>query len=389
MKPVHILQLIDGLNVGGAEVLLRDLSAGLLKRGYRVSVAYSTPGPLAEELASTNLKLTRLSRLARIDPLLLAGMFRLMRSDPPLVVHTHLFKSDFHGRLAARLAGVPVVVSTLHNADIWARRKPLGALYGATARFADRLIAVSDEVRDFHIVNTGVPAEKLTVIENGVDVNRFTGLQTAGERIRAEFGISTDAILFGIVGRLKPQKDHVTFLNSAAEVLRQIPGARFLVVGDGPLRADLEKLASELGLQQALIFCGLRSDIPAVLAALDVLVFSSQWEGLPVTLLEGMAAGKAVAATAVDGIRGEVLPDETALLVAPGDSSALAAACCKLASDKALRDRLGQAGFDRVSASYSLEAMIDRTARLYNELLCARGLGDGIPAIPAQFGVVP
>src|SRR5512145_2696842 len=362
MTPVHVLHLIDGLNVGGAEILLRDLTAGLVQRGYRVSVGYSTPGPLADELAANGLPLTRLPRMARIDPSLLFGMLRLMRSDPPQVVHTHLFKSDFHGRWAARLAGVPVVVSTLHNADLWAQRWPLGALYGATARFADKLIAVSAEVRQYQIEKTGIPAEKVTVIENGVDVRRFDGLQAAGQKVRAEFGFSPEAVVFGIIARLKPQKDHATFLNVAAEVLRLIPSARFLVVGDGPLRAELERLAGELGLFPALVFTGLRNDIPAVLAALDVLVFSSKWEGLPVTLLEGMAASKPVIATAVDGINGVALPNETALLVPPGNFPALIAACLTLAADPGLRLRLGRAGFERVSTRYSLEAMIDQTA---------------------------
>jgi glycosyltransferase involved in cell wall biosynthesis len=377
--PIHILHLIDGLNVGGAEVLLRDLTAGLTERGYRVSVGYSTPGPLVEALTANGLKLTRLPRLARIDPTLLLGMWQLMRSDPPQIVHTHLFKSDFHGRLAARLAGVPVVVSTLHNADVWARRWPLGALYGATARFADRLIAVSEEVRAYHLAQTGLPAEKVQVIENGVDLRRFYRQQAAGEKIRAELGISSTSILFGVIGRLKPQKDHLTFLQAAAEILRRLPSARFLVVGEGPLRAELEQRAAELGLLPALIFTGLRLDLPAVLAALDLLVISSRWEGLPVTLLEAMAAEKPVVATAVDGIRGVAVPEVTALLVPPAEPAALAEACLRLSADLELRNRLGWAGRERVMARYSLEAMIERTVSLYNDLLRQRGLGENLP----------
>jgi glycosyltransferase involved in cell wall biosynthesis len=395
MKPVHILHLIDGLNVGGAEVLLRDLTEGLAIRGYRVSIGYSTPGPLADELAATGLHLTRLPRLARIDPFLLFGMLWLMRSDPPQVVHTHLFKSDFHGRLAARMAGVPVVVSTLHNADIWAQRQLLGALYGFTARFADKLIAVSDEVREYHIAKTGIPAEKVEVIENGVDVRRFGGMesianvgrsQPKGWKVRSEFGVSQDAILFGIIGRLKPQKDHVNFLKAAAEILYRFPSARFLVVGDGPLRAELLKLADELRLFPALMFIGQRSDIPEVLAALDVLVLSSRWEGLPVTLLEGMAASKPVVATAVDGINGVAVPDSTALLVPPDNHLALADACLRLCTDPDLRARMGRAGFERVSTRYSLSMMIDKTAGLYNSLLRARGLGEMIPKSSTGVG---
>ena len=385
MSGIHVLHLIDGLNLGDAEVLLRDLTVGLVQRGYRVSVGFSTPGPLVNILSESGIPLTRLPRLSRVDPILFSGMFRLIRRDPPQVVHTHLFKSDFHGRLAARLAGVPVVVSTLHNADAWAKSRLLGSLYGQTARFADKLIAVSDEVRDYHIAHSGIPSGKIDVIENGVDVKKFTGKQDAGKRVRAEFGIAQDAILFGIIGRLKPQKDHVTFLNAAAEISKLSPGARFLVVGDGPLRPELESLASQLGLLPALIFAGVRDDIPGVLAALDVLVFSSRWEGLPVTLLEGMAASKPIVATAVDGING--VAEKCALLVPAGDSLALANACQKLALDQNLRACLGNAGFERVAKNYSLDLMIEKTIGIYNQLLGDRGMGGSLPSVRLSSGV--
>lgn len=386
MTDIHVLQLIDGLNYGGAEVLLRDLTLGLIQRGYRVTVGFSTPGPLVDVLLQSGIQLTRLPRIGRIDPFLLSGMLRLMRKDPPQVVHTHLFKSDFHGRLAARFAGVPVVVSTLHNADAWARRWPFGMLYGQTARFADHVIAVSSEVKDYHVAHSGIPAGKIDIIDNGVDVRKYRGLQDAGKKVRAEFGFSDDAILFGIIARLKPQKDHVTFLNAAAEILKDLPGARFLVVGEGPLLAELEGLADQLGLRPALIFAGLRNDIPEILAALDVLVFSSRWEGLPVSLLEGMAASKPIAATAVDGIKG--VADSCALLVPPGEPHALAAACKKLALDADLRSSLGQAGFERVANYYSLDAMIEKIAGIYNRLLRERGLGEHIPTTTISSGAL-
>jgi glycosyltransferase involved in cell wall biosynthesis len=290
-----------------------------------------------------------------------------------------LFKSDFHGRLAARFAGVPVVVSTLHNNDSWAKNWLLGHIYGATARFADRLIAVSPEVREYHLNKTGVPASKIMVIENGVDVTAFAGHENGAKDIRTEFGIAPTAPLFGIIGRLKPQKDLPTFLLAAVEILRQQNDARFLVVGDGPLQVELEAQAKELGLFPALIFTGMRKDIPTIMKALDVLVLSSLWEGLPVILLEAMAAARPVVATGVDGIRSVVLADESALLVDTSSPSALAQACLKLARDPDLREKMGNAGFKRVADFYSLDAMIDRISNLYIELLRDRGLGEFVP----------
>jgi glycosyltransferase involved in cell wall biosynthesis len=374
MNNIHILHLIDGLTFGGAETLLRDLAAGLEKRGYRITVGYSTPGPFVQELENKGLVLKRIPRIGLVDPFFMLRMVRLMRSDPPQIVHTHLFKSDFHGRLAARLAGVPVVVSTLHNNDSWANYWLPGHLYGATAHWADRLIAVSSEVKTYHQNKTGVSLEKMLVIENGVDVSAFADREVEAKNIRNEFGIASEAPLLGIIGRLKPQKDLPTFLLAAKEILCEQPDARFLVVGDGPLRVELEEQAEKLGLFPALIFTGMRKDIPAILASLNILVISSLWEGLPVILLEGMAAARPAVSTAVDGILGVAIQNETAILTAPGVPSELAQSCLELIRNPQLAQRMGRAGYERAVSQYSLSAMIDRISALYVELLLAKGI---------------
>jgi glycosyltransferase involved in cell wall biosynthesis len=192
--------------------------------------------------------------------------------------------------------------------------------------------------------------------------------------------LDQSAPVLGIVGRLTPPKDHVTFLKAAALIWRKVPKARFLIVGDGPLRTALEVQAHELGLSGVLTFTGMRKDIPDVLAALDVLVFSSLWEGLPVALLEGMAAAKPVVATNVGGIPDVVLPDKTALLVRPSDADALAQACLKLVTDDKLRHTMGHLGLERVRAHYSMHVMVDRTASLYTKLLQETGLEQFIPS---------
>lgn len=364
-----ILQLIDGLNVGGAEVLLVDLVRGIKASGDDVCVGYSTRGPLEKKLHELDVAFVRLPRLGRIDPILFLGMCRLILCERPDIVHTHLFKSDLHGRLAARLCGVPVVVSTSHNNDVWARRFPLGQLYGLTAKLTDKVIAVSDEVRDYQIQHTGIDSEKICVIENGVDIRRFSNQIEAGHAFRKEFQIDPDALLIGIIGRLKPQKDHANFLNAAAQIKGKIPEARFLIVGDGPLREELKLKAQALGLESSVIFCGLRQDIPAILSALNLLVISSKWEGLPVTLLEGMAARCPIVSTAVGGVPNVVADGESALLVPPEDPSALAIACIKILREPALAQTLVNAGFGRAQQQFSLDAMIHKILKLYQELL--------------------
>lgn len=369
MASPHILHLVDSLNIGGTEGKLVDLISGLLQCGYKVSVGYCTPGPWAEKLKFMGVYVVRLPHRGRVDPMLFVRTVRLIRNDPPQIVHTHLLKSDLHGRLAARLAGVPVVIGGLHNSDPWAQNRLLGLIYGATARFTDCLIAVSEEVRQYHILQTKVRSEKIIAIENGVDINRFRDQNENGQRMRTELDIDPGAIVFGTVGRLKPQKDHATFLQAAREILNQNPSARFLVIGDGPLRSDLEAQARQLGLFPAITFTGMRTDISTVLPALDVFVLPSRWEGLPNAMLEAMAASRPVVATDVDGVRGVLTSGENGLLVSPRDSSALAKACLQLASDTQMRHRLGRAGYEYVAENHSLSVMVERYVECYAGLL--------------------
>ena len=369
MKKKKILQLIDGLNIGGAEVLLVDLVRGSKDAGYDVSVGYSTYGPLERNLVVLGISCTRLPRLGRVDPILLLRMCQLILREKPDIVHTHLFKSDLHGRLAARLCGVPVVISTSHNNDVWARRFPLGIFYGFTAKLTDKVIAVSNEVREYQIQYTGISPHKIIVIDNGVNVQRFANQEHAGLSLRHEFQISAGTPLIGIIGRLQPQKDHENFLKAAVQIRSKLPDARFLVVGDGPLREELMAQAQTLGLGSSVIFCGIRQDIPAVLSAIDLLVISSKWEGLPVTLLEGMAARRPIVSTAVGGVPNVVADGQAALLVPPEDSLTLANACLKILQDPALAQSLAQAGYERVKNQFSLDAMIGKTLKLYEELL--------------------
>lgn len=362
---MRILYLIDSLKVGGAEILLRNLAAGVRTAGHEVHVGYCTPGSLAADFQEMQVPLYALPRLGRVDPLLLLRMFRLVRRLRPDVVHTHLFKSDFHGRLAARLGGAGRVISTLHSNDPWAARFPLGQIYGATAHFADILIAVSEEVREYHLAQTGVPPEKVRTIVNGIDMRAFAARPGVGRRFRARVNIPEEAPLLGTVGRLVPDKGHRDFLRAAAQIAEADPRAWFMLVGDGPLRASLEQQAREAGIHPRVVFTGLQSDIPAAMQALDVLVFSSRREGLPVTLLEGMAASRPVVATEVGGISGVLENSVSGWLVPPGDVDALAAASLRLLASPEQRATMGAAARQRVEAEYTLETMLARTLHVY------------------------
>ncbi|RME08298.1 MAG: glycosyltransferase, partial [Anaerolineae bacterium] len=358
---------------GGAELLLLRLIPYLQARGFELSVGFSTPGPLEDDFRALGVPLYPLPRRFRLDPLLAWRMFRLARRLRPDVVHTHLFKSDFFGRPAARLAGVPVVVSTLHSADPWARNPLFGWLYGFTARFADRLIAVSDTVRAYHLRYTAARPSRVLTIENGVDVARFENVAAEGRALRRTLGIPPDALVLGTIGRLVPDKGQAYFLQAAARLRNRFPQARFLIVGDGPDDVALRALAERLNLADAVTFTGFRQDIPALLGAMDVLVMPSLREGLPLTLLEALAAGVPVVATDTGGVRA-LLGEEAGLVVPPADVAALVAACERLLSDEALRERLGARGRSLVQTRYSLRRTADRLAALYLELAEGRGV---------------
>ena len=372
-RPIHVMHIIDSMTFGGAEVLLRDLTRALLARDIRVSVCYNTHGPIAQEIAAMEVSIMRLSHFGRVDPLLLGRIFTRIRQNKPDIVHTHLFKSDLHGRLAARMAGVPVVISTLHNCHNWARNPILGNLYGANARLADHLIAVSDEVRDYSIRYTHVDPKKTTTIANAIPLARFENKRAEGQKIREEFNVPENSPLLGIVARLTEQKDHDNFLHAAQRILQDAPEARFLIVGDGPLAESLKALAATLKIQNSVIFTGNRKDIPSVLAALDILVFSSRWEGLPVALLEGLASSLPVVATNVGGVPGVIQHGVTGLLVPPSNPDALASSCLSLIKDTSLRGKIAQAGYEHVQANYGMDGMVNRTVALYQSLLQKAG----------------
>ncbi len=364
---MRILYLIDSLKIGGAEMLLRNLAAGVLSAGHEIHIGYCTPGPLEHDFNEMRIPLYPLSRLARIDPLLFVRILQLVRRLHPNVVHTHLFKSDIHGRLAARLGGAERIISTLHSNDPWASHFPLGHIYGLTAHFADDLIAVSDEVRQYHIAMTGVSPKKIRTIPNGIDMRKFAARLEAGSRFRVQFNIPKDARLLGTVGRLVPDKGHHDFIDAAALIAKTHPKAWFMLVGDGPLRASLEQHAQEAGIHPRVVFTGIQKDIPAAMQAMDILVFSSLREGLPLTLLEGMASSRPVVATDVGGIGGVLDNGVNGYLVSPGDVLALAEACREILNAPEKIAAMGTAARKRVETEYTLDRMVAQTLDLYKE----------------------
>ncbi|MCT4369834.1 glycosyltransferase [Yangia mangrovi] len=361
----RILYVIDSLKFGGAEMLLLGLLDAARERGCEAHVAYFTPGPLEARVAERGVGMTRLSTRGLRDPRALARCLTLIRDWRPDIVHSHLIKSDLVGQTAARLSGVPRII-TLHNTDPWREKKAKSLMYRALTAGADACIGVSDRVTD-HVARTGgFRADGIETIVNGIDLQHFDPARTQPLDL-VRYGVRSGARVVAVIGSLTAQKDHENFLRSAAILAQRVPQAVFLVVGEGPLAPQIEAQARGLGLgPEKLILTGAISQMRELLLALDVMVISSAWEGLPMVLLEGMAMQCAVASTDVGGISDVLEDGRSGRLVPAHDAEALAQAVAGLLADPGAASRLGAAARDTVAARFSAEVMRERIFALYD-----------------------
>lgn len=368
-EPLRVFHLIKGLGRGGAEGLL--LGCGDRGAGGTVSygVGYFLPwkDALEEPLRRAGVEVVRftargaagmLGRVPRI-----AGFLRSWRAD---LLHCHLPLAGVAGRLAGRLAGVPVVY-TEHNLmeryHPWTRRANLW-----TWGLQERVVAVSAEVAESIERHAGsrVPVR---VVRNGVPVARLERDPEAGAAVRRRFGIRREVPVVGQVAVFRRQKRLDLWLETAREILRRLPEARFLLVGDGPLRGEIESLARELGLEEAVCFAGLQDDVRPFLSAMDLLLVTSEFEGLPLVLLEAMALELPVVATAVGGMPEVVLDRETGRLVPFARPAEAAAAALEILADPARRAAMGSAARRRVAREFGTERMLAELESLYREVV--------------------
>jgi glycosyltransferase involved in cell wall biosynthesis len=290
---------------------------------------------------------------------------RELRREEPAVFHAHLTwpLAAMYPLAAAVLARVPAVVATFHLFPPGAlhrrsllQQRLLGVRVGRGIAVSQ---AIGEQVREV----LGWPADKVEVIPNGVAADRFR--EVRDPELRRALAAGADDVVFLTVARLDPQKGLDVLLRAAGSVA----GARFVIAGEGPERSTLEALAADLGLGEQVVFLGHRVDVPALLAASDGFVLPSRFEGTPIALLEAMAAGKPVVASAIPGTDELVVDGATGLLTPPGDPDRLAAALSRLVADRDLRARLGGAARDRVDTNFSAAECAERVYAVYEELL--------------------
>jgi glycosyltransferase involved in cell wall biosynthesis len=363
----RIAHCIHGLDLGGAQQVVRHVVQGSARAGFAHLVYSPVGGVFAGEVAAAGAAVHVLPRrLPKLDPGWVLTLARRMREDGVELVHTHLFGDSLHGYLAARRAGGLPVVMTLHNvAGFHSRLQRLG--YRWLLPRVARAVACTEAVRRSFVAELGGRPAALETIANGIAAAPAGG----GER-EAAAGPGGEPLIAGI-GRLVEQKGFVHLIDALARLRRDGLAARLLLLGEGPLRADLEARAAAAGVADRVSLPGFRADVQGLLATVDVVAFSSLDEGLPMALLEAMAAARCVVATDVGGVGDAVRHEREGLLVPPRDPASLAAALARVLRDGELRRRLGAAAERRFRERFTAERMAEAYARLYREVLAGRG----------------
>jgi glycosyltransferase involved in cell wall biosynthesis len=364
--------------VGGAETLLVNLLRRMDKDVIQPEViCLKDPGPLGEAIAdefplhhgviggkwdvSVVYRLARLMRQRRTDAVITVGAGDKM----------------FWGRIAAFLAGVPVIASALHSTG-WP--DGVGKLNRLLTPITDAFIAVAESHGKFLQDFERFPSRKIHVIRNGVDCQRFRPQPEHRDDVRNELGLDSSAKLVGIVAALRPEKNHAMLVHAAAELRASHETLHWVIVGDGPERESINRLAADLGVSDRVHLLGTRQDTPRILSALDVFTLCSLNEASPVSILEALACQVPVAATDVGSICESIIPEETGLLFASGDIQGMCNAIGRLLGDAAMRDRYGAAGRELVLRSGSLESMVSGYQRLTTSLYETRQM----PLAPAS-----
>ncbi|MBM4435965.1 MAG: glycosyltransferase [Actinobacteria bacterium] len=374
----RLLHIITSLAVGGAQRHLLQLLPGL-ETPDNLDLIYFRDDDLVEAVAPLVGRLRRLPMGGVLGPAWLPALAAAIEEGRYDLVHTHLLRADMYGALAARLAGVRWVVSTKHNVEQRLASPVWRAAHRSTARLVDRTIAISAAVAGWAVRTGGVLRHAVRVIPYGIEPRPFQAVGRAAAR--NVLGLPPDALVVLCPARVDPQKDHATLLRAFARTRARLPAALLLLAGGPQLAAPryaegLRLLAADLGLRDAVQWLGVRTDMPALMAASDVVTLSSRWEGLGLAILEAMAAGRPVVATAVGGARELVVDGVTGYLVPAGDPEALSTALQALLEEPDRARKLGLAGAERVRARFSPARMQAATCAVYAEL----GVGGDSPS---------
>jgi glycosyltransferase involved in cell wall biosynthesis len=373
MSRARVVHVAESAGWAGGEMYLLQLAQALDRTRFELVVLVPEDGVLVSRLQGLGIETAVVSLGGRLgSPKPVRDLVACLRAWRPDIVQSHGARTNVYCRLACRIAGVARHVSTVHNSLYdypvsGARRAAYVLADRATARLSDVIICVAQSLARDLIERSRVPADRIRVIPNGVDLARFDPAVVDGLGLRDELGLGEGSVV-GIVGRMTPQKAHTDFIAAFDLVRRRHPRARALLVGDGPLRGEIEAAARAHRVSDACVFAGVRDDIPECLAVMSAAALSSHSEGFPFTVLEALAMARPLAATSVNGVTEIVESGQDGLLVPPRRPDLLGDALASLLDDPVRAAMLGRAGRKTVESRYSLARTIDHLTVLYAEL---------------------
>jgi len=371
-RPIRVLYLSHAFAVGGAEEMVLNLVRHLPPPFAPGVACIHEAGPIGEEIQRTGVPFTVLGLNPGLrHPFDALRLRDFLHQAEPHIVHTFLLTGSLYGRFAAMMARVPIVIGT--EVNLYQHKRALHAwAENWLMRGTDAVVASAASVRDFYVEQVGADPAKVEVIYNAVDWSQLQAA-TGRDEMRASAGIPIEVPLLGIIARLTEQKAHRVLFDAMAD-RPELARVHLAVVGDGHLRRELEQRAGQPGLSGRIHFLGARRDLGNILAAIDVFVMPSLWEGLPLSLVLAMGAGLPVVATRVAGIPEVVQDDVNGLMVPPNDSARLGAALAALVGDAAMRARLGNAARDFVRPRFGIDRYVASMTALYSRLLAEKGL---------------
>lgn len=370
MSALSVAHVLLSFGVGGQERVVLDLASAQRRLGHDITAVELSSGPegaLGQEFRDSGARVCRVAQRDGFDPTLYPRLVSLFRRLRVQLVHTHNPGPLIYAAPAGKLARARVVHTKHGEHRDTARR---WFLRRTAARFTDAFVAVSDTTAKFARRHRECSADKLRVIRNGTDLSRFSRDPEARARVRGELDIPADAWVIGTVGRYVPEKDPELLVRAAAELLAD--GVHLVLAGGGVLEDDLRRVAAEQSHPERVHVLGLRSDVPALLAAFDVFAISSRTEGLPIALIEAMASELPVVSTSVGGIPQVIEHGASGLLVPPGDREALAGALRRTRDDRELSRRLATNARELAVTELSAERMHADYMSLYETVLSER-----------------
>lgn len=371
---IRVVHLIERMAVGGMERTVQLLMEHLPRGRFEQSLCcMSEAGPFAEAARQHGVPVTVLNVTHYYNPAHFMKLVSHLRRHRSQIAHAHGEFASIFGRAAALVAGVPVVLFHAQNIPGYVQRWRHIVQNRALTAASHGVIACAEDTKRYLVERERVPARKVTVIHNSVDIASIDAGQSARRQVRRGLGYQAGNVVLGTVSRMTAVKGHPYLLRAAAKLLEVAPQVRLVLVGDGPERPKLENLARDLGIEDRVTFPGTRSDVPDLLSALDVFVQpTAQVEGLPLSVTEAMAARLPVVATAVGGVREAVKDGVNGFVVPPCDAEGLGDALAALVGDRDLRKAMGGESRKLCETEFSAERMVSRVACVYMDLLRQR-----------------